>query len=88
MGQGARTTTEFKVLSAFALFIVIIVASVVGYDIYLHPPDPEVVGTATIKISGTSHFQGEVGTEAITHTLSKVRDLLRLRSLTDGLITS
>ncbi len=39
---------------------------VVAYNIYLHPADPKPVGTATIKISGTDHFQGEAGTVSVT----------------------
>jgi hypothetical protein len=69
MGQRVRTTAEFKVFTALTLFVAISVVAIVAYDIYMHPPDPNPVGTATIKISGTAHFQGDVGTVANTYTI-------------------
>ena len=69
MGRTVRTTAEFKLFTALTLFVGIIVVVTVAYDIYLHPPDPRIAGTATIKISGTAHFQGDVGTLANTYTI-------------------
>ena len=56
---------------ALVLFIGALVVAVIAYDIYLHPVDPNPVGTATIEISGTEgiHFQGTVGTESDEYTL-------------------
>jgi hypothetical protein len=69
MGQKGRTTAEFKVFTALTFFVAISVVAIVAYDIYLHPPNPRPAGTATIKISGTAHFQGDVGTLANTYTI-------------------
>jgi hypothetical protein len=69
MGQRVRTTAEFKVFTALTLFVAISVVAIVAYDIYRHPHDPRIAGTATIKISGTAHFQGDVGTVANTYTI-------------------
>ncbi|HEX2097689.1 MAG TPA: hypothetical protein VHF46_01345 [Rubrobacteraceae bacterium] len=58
-----------KVFSAIVLLVGILVLVGIGYDIYRFPADPEELGTATIKIKGTSPFQGEVGTYyGETHT--------------------
>jgi hypothetical protein len=45
----------------------IIVVGTVAYDIYLHPADPEPVGTAIIKVSGDARFTGTVGTVRDQH---------------------
>ncbi len=69
MGQRLTTSAEFKLFGALSLLVGIIVVATVAYDIYLHPADPETVGTATIEISGTTHFRGDVGTVANMHTI-------------------
>jgi hypothetical protein len=69
MGQRAQTTAEFRLFTALTFFVAISVVAIVAYDIYLHPPDPKPVGTATIEISGTGHFQGTVGTAENTYTI-------------------
>jgi hypothetical protein len=69
MGQRAQTTAEFRLFTALTFFVAISAVAIVAYDIYLHPPNPRPAGTATIKISGTAHFQGDVGTLANTYTI-------------------
>jgi hypothetical protein len=70
IGEPSTTTTELRLfnvlISALMLLVGIVVVGVVAYDIYLHPADPQAVGTATIKVSGTSHFEGDVGTVSTT----------------------
>jgi hypothetical protein len=58
-------------MAALMVFVGALVIAVVGYDIYLHPPDPSPVGTATIEISGTEgiRFRGTVGIESAEYTL-------------------
>jgi hypothetical protein len=46
---------------AIMLVSVSVIVGIVGYDIYQTPPDPRFVHSATVKISGTGHFQGDVG---------------------------
>ena len=41
----------------------------VALDIYLHPPGPKQVGTATVQILGTARFRGEVGISGDTLTI-------------------
>jgi hypothetical protein len=60
-------STEFKIFTAITIFIGMIVVAGVALDIYLHPPDPEPVGTAIIKVSGDSRFTGTVGTVRDQH---------------------
>jgi hypothetical protein len=48
---------------------VITIVGIVGYDIYQHPADPRFVHSATVKISGTGHFQGDVGTPFNAYTV-------------------
>jgi hypothetical protein len=69
--MGPAKSTEFKALVVLVLFIGALVVAVIAYDIYLHPSDPNPVGTATIEISGTAgiHFQGTVGTQSDEYTL-------------------
>jgi hypothetical protein len=57
--------------TGLTLLIGAVVVAVVAYDIYLHPPDPAPVGTATIEVSGTSgiHFKGTVGTLREEHPI-------------------
>lgn len=64
-------TTESRVFGALVLLVGVVVVAVVAYDIYLHPPDPNPVGTAIIEISGTEgvRFRGTVGTESDEYTL-------------------
>jgi len=64
-------TTESRVFGALVLLVGVVVVAVVAYDIYLHPPDPNPVGTAIIEISGTEgiRFRGTVGTEREEYTL-------------------
>src|SRR4051794_40652441 len=52
-----------------SLVSVIFIVGIVGYDIYQHPPDPHFIHSATIKISGTGHFQGDVGTPFNEYTV-------------------
>jgi hypothetical protein len=69
IGEPSTTTTElrlFNVLISALMFVVGVVVGAVAYDIYLHPAGPQAVGTATIKMSGTSHFEGNVGTVSTT----------------------
>jgi hypothetical protein len=54
---------------AMSLVSVIFIVGIVGYDIYQHPADPHFVHSATIKISGTGHFEGDVGTSFNAHTV-------------------
>jgi hypothetical protein len=58
-------------LMSFAVMLVSvsIIVGIVGYDIYQTPPDPHFVHSATVKISGTGHFQGEVGTAFNLYTV-------------------
>jgi hypothetical protein len=51
------------------LFVVIVFVGVVGYAIYEAPSDPHFVYSATIEISGTGHFQGDVGTTFNEYTI-------------------
>ncbi len=67
MGQRTGTTTETKLFTAITLIVGAVVVAAVAYDIYLHPPDPKPVATATIKVSGTSHIEGDVGTVSTTN---------------------
>jgi hypothetical protein len=54
------------VILAFTLFVGAVVVGFVGYDIYLHPADPEPVGKAIIEVTGAPDlaFSGSVGTIA------------------------
>jgi hypothetical protein len=62
-------TTEFKIFSALVLLVGAVAVGAVALDIYLHPPGPEQVGTATIAISGTGRFSGVVGTDRTNYTI-------------------
>lgn len=42
--------------------MMVFLLGVVAYDIYLHPPGAKIVGIATVKVKGSGHFRGEVGT--------------------------
>jgi hypothetical protein len=70
MGPTSTTTTELRLfnvlISALMLVVGVVVVGVVAYDIYLHPADPQAVGTATIKLSGTSRFEGDIGAVSTT----------------------
>jgi hypothetical protein len=59
-------SAEFKVFTALVVLIGVVVIVAISLDIYLHPPDPRQVGTATVEISGTTRFRGEVGTAGDT----------------------
>src|SRR4051794_37818203 len=54
---------------AMSLVSVIFIGGIVGYDIYQHPSDPHLVHSATIKISGTGHFESDVGTPFNEYTV-------------------
>ena len=54
---------------AIMLVSVIVIMGIVGYDIYQHPADPHFVHSVTVKISGTGHFQGDVGTPFNAYTV-------------------
>jgi hypothetical protein len=62
-------STETRLFTGLVLFVGIIVVSVVGYDIYMHPPDPETVGTAIIEITGEGAFRGSLGTIRDEHAI-------------------
>ena len=70
IGEPSTTTTELRLfnvlISALMLVVGVVVVAAVAYDIYLHPAGPQAVGTATIKVSGTLHFEGDVGTVSTT----------------------
>jgi hypothetical protein len=56
-------TTEAKLFAALTVFVGVIVVAAVGYDIYLHPAEPQPLEKpAVIEISGTGRFHGVVGT--------------------------
>jgi hypothetical protein len=57
------------VFLAVTLVGILLVVLVVGYDIYRHPADPRFVHSATVVVSGTGHFQGDVGTAFNLYTL-------------------
>jgi hypothetical protein len=52
-----------------SLVSVIFIGGIVAYDIYQHPSDPHLVRSATIKISGTGHFESDVGTPFNEYTV-------------------
>jgi hypothetical protein len=54
---------------AVSLVTAIVFFGIVGYDIYQTPPEPFLVYAATIVISGTGHFQGDVGTPFNEYTI-------------------
>jgi hypothetical protein len=56
-------------IGAEALIVCIVVVGIVGYDIYQTPPEPYVVYAARVVISGTGHFQGDVGTPFNAYTV-------------------
>jgi hypothetical protein len=53
---------EARLFTAITVLIGVIVLAVAGYEIYRHPAEPRLLGTATIKIKGTGQFRGEIGT--------------------------
>jgi hypothetical protein len=65
------STSESRVFGALVLLVGAWVVAIVAYDIYLHPADPEPVGTAIIEISGTEgiDFRGTVGTVRDEHEI-------------------
>lgn len=69
MKQGL--TAEFKIFTLLVLLVGAVVVAGVAWDIYLHPPDPEPVGTAKIVVSGTEGvaFKGTVGTVRDEHAI-------------------
>jgi hypothetical protein len=71
MSKRLGMSPEFKVFSGLVLLVGAIVVAGVAWDIYLHPPDPEPVGTAQIVVSGTEGvaFRGTVGTVRDEHTI-------------------
>ena len=64
-------TGECKLFTALVVFVGIIVVGTVGYDIYLHPPGPNPIGTSIIEIEGTKgiRFRGTVGTVREEHAI-------------------
>jgi hypothetical protein len=54
---------------AIMLVSVIFVVGIVGYDIYQTPSEPHFVYAATIVISGTGHFESDVGTPFNEYTV-------------------
>jgi hypothetical protein len=71
MSKRLGMSFEFKVFSGLVLLVGAIVVAGVAWDIYLHPPDPEPVGTAKIVVSGTEGvaFRGTVGTVRDEHAI-------------------
>lgn len=69
MKQGL--TAESKLFGLLVLLVGAIVMAGVAWDIYVHPPDPEPVGTAKIVVSGTEGiaFRGTVGTVRDEHEI-------------------
>jgi hypothetical protein len=69
MKQGL--TAESKLFGSLVLLVGAIVVAGVAWDIYLHPPDPDPVGTARIVVSGTEDiaFRGTVGTVRDEHEI-------------------
>lgn len=69
MKQGL--TAESKMFGFLVLLVGAIVVAGVAWDIYLHPPDPDPVGTARIVVSGTEGiaFRGTVGTVRDEHEI-------------------
>jgi len=57
------------VFLAVTLVGILVIVLVVGYDIYRHPPDPRFVHSATVVVSGTGRFQGDVGTPFNMYTV-------------------
>jgi hypothetical protein len=60
-------STESKLFGALVLLVGVAVVAAVAWDLYVHPPDPDPVGTAIIKVSGGSRFTGTVGTVRDQH---------------------
>jgi len=50
-----------RVFTALVLLSLVAVLAAVALDIYQHPADPRVVGTAAVEVSGTGRFEGTVG---------------------------
>jgi hypothetical protein len=71
MSKRLGMTAEFKLFGGLVLLVVAIVVAGVAWDIYLHPPDPEPVGTAKIVVSGTEGvaFKVTVGTVRDEHAI-------------------
>jgi len=61
---------ETKVIGASLLVMMVFLLGVVAYDIYLHPPGAKIVGVAVVKIKGSGHFRGEVGTGEVGSTFT------------------
>jgi hypothetical protein len=60
---------ETRMFTAAVVLIGIAIVGIVAYDIYLHPPDPEPAGTATIQILGNDRFTASVGTLGDEHSV-------------------
>jgi hypothetical protein len=58
------------VLGGCSLLVGLVVILIVGYDIFRYPATPKEMGEAGVKIVGTGHFQGDVGSyQGETHTI-------------------
>jgi hypothetical protein len=57
------SSAEFRIFGALVVLVGVIVVGFIGLDIYLHPPGPEQVETATVAILGEGRFSGIVGTD-------------------------
>ena len=71
MSKRLGMSAESKLFGGLVLLVGAMVVAGVAWDIYLHPPDPEPVGTAKIVVSGTEGvaFKGTVGTVRDEHAI-------------------
>jgi hypothetical protein len=71
MSKRLGMSAESKLFGGLVLLVGAMVVAGVAWDIYLHSPDPEPVGTAKIVVSGTGGvaFKGTVGTVRDEHAI-------------------
>jgi hypothetical protein len=62
-------STEFRIFGALVVFVGAVTLAGIALDIYLHPPGPSEVGTATVVFSGEGRFSGIVGTDSNNYTI-------------------